>query len=504
MEVRTMKKLRLLFTIFFALSTASLVAQSRHYNSATLGMGGGGTAFIDGYHANFLNPANLMLDDGRKPRRAIGFAGLGTRVGGTFVNLSVYDEYLTKGLVIEGAVRENMLNDWFGTDVNSTRDLGVDLNFVPFGISARQSKSAFSLATRVRTIEDLEVNRGLMELAFYGLDSDQFGSGVPVDFVSNTISYAEISIGYAREIPVPLSGLVEALPFINGVKLYAGVAPKYIVGLQSAQVGFNSNLTVNSIESSTPGIIHDFEYAANVYGDAARILADYADERQLDPDAELDFDYDGSDVGSIGSGWGVDLGVTAELDVSLPVLSFFGKNQKLRLAMSVTDLGSVTYDKDPQKIAASGIVTIDGDVGDQDIGDYWDNLADSLENDVYLDFQAEDGSSRKYELPGMYNFGAALTLGKLTTTLDYGFGFNGFGTNSKRSVLTLGAQYRFLGFIPIRAGTRIGGYSGTAYSAGIGLDFRFLEFTVAGSMVANSENNGSSATAAWSGLVIRF
>jgi hypothetical protein len=307
------------------------------------------------------------------------------------------------------------------------------------------------------------------------------------------------------ELPVPLTGLVEAIPFVNGMKLYAGVAPKYLVGMQSAELNFNSDLTVTPVTATNfGGITHEFSYSGDFYGELATILSDYADERQLDPDAELDFDYTGSDVGTVGNGWGVDLGATAELDVSLPVLNFFGKNQVLRLSMSITDIGSITYKKDPKQIAANGTVVIDGDVGNEDPGDYWENFADSLENDVYLNFSARDGENKKYSLPGMYNFGAALTLGKLTTTLDYGFGFNNIGTNSRRSALTLGAQYRLLGFIPIRVGTRLGGYSSAAYSAGIGLDFRFLEFTVAASTVANSEKHGSSATVAWSGLVIRF
>lgn len=503
-----MKNLRIIFTITFALSAASLVAQSRHYNSATLGMGGGGTAFIDGYHANFLNPANLMLDDGRKPKRTLGLVGgVGVRAGGSFVNLDVYDQYLTRGLTIEGQTRVDMLNDWFGSDVTNTRDLGTTLDIVPFGFSNRGKNSAFSLATRVRTTQDLTINKGFAELLFYGLDSDQFGSGVPVDLNSRTISYAEISVGYAMKLPLPLSGLVEALPFINGINVYAGVAPKYIVGLQSTELDLTSTLTVNPVSiTSNGGITHDFEYSWYTYGELSEQLRAYSLAREVDDDAKFDdfVDYSGSDIGTLGSGFGLDLGVTAELDVSLPALGFFGKKQVLRLAMSITDMGSITYDETPSRVTASGVVTIDGDVGDQSPGDYFDDLADSLGNDVYGGFISEEVGGQKYSLPGMYNFGAALTLGKLTTTLDYGFGFNDVGTNSRRSALTLGAQYRLLGFIPIRFGTRLGGYSSAAYSAGIGLDFRFLELTFAGSMVNNSGENGNSVTAAFSGLVLRF
>ena len=51
-----------LFIVFYSINN-STNAQNRHYNAMTLGMGGGGVALIDGYHANFLNPANLMIDN---------------------------------------------------------------------------------------------------------------------------------------------------------------------------------------------------------------------------------------------------------------------------------------------------------------------------------------------------------------------------------------------------------------------------------------------------------
>lgn len=503
-----MKNLRLIFTICFALSAATLVAQSRHYNSATLGMGGGGTAFIDGYHSNFLNPANLMINNtNRKPKRTLGIlGGVGFRSGGSFMNLEVYDQYLTKGLTINGQVRQDMLNDWFGADQNNTRDLSYTVDIIPLGFSNRGEKSAFSLATRVRATEDITVNKGLMELVFYGLDSDQFGSGVPVNFNTSIISYTEISVGYARKIPLPLSGLIEKLPFVNGINVYAGVAPKYLVGIQSTELDFRSTLTVGSVESGNPGINHAFEYSLYSYGDLSQQLTDYANARQINPDAKLDdyLDYSGSDIGTLGSGFGLDLGVTAEVDVSFPALGFLGKRQVLRLAMSITDLGSINYDENPTRITANGVAVIDGEVGDRKADDYFDDLADSLQNDIYGGFTSQSAGAQKYSLPGMYNFGAALTLGKLTTTLDYGFGFNEVGTNSKRSALTLGAEYRLLNFIPIRVGTRLGGYSSASYSAGFGVDLRFFEFTFAASSVANSGENGSSATVAWSGLVFRF
>lgn len=505
-----MKKLKLVFTIFIALSAASLVAQSRHYNSATLGMGGGGTAYVDGYHANFLNPANLMINNtNRKPKRAVGIVGgLGTRVRGSFVNQGVYNTYLTKDLVIEGQIREDMLNEWFGSSVNNTRDLTFGLNLVPFGFSNRGDKFAFSVATRVRALQDFRINRGFMELGFYGLDPNQFGTPVPVDFSNRVLSYAEISLGFAMELPIPLTGLIEKLPFVNGINLYAGVAPKYIVGLQAAEVDFTSTVQVSPTGlDGTPGTVtHDFTYSGLAYGDLGLQLAAYSDARETDNSASFgDYvDYDGSDIGSLGSGFGVDLGVTAEVDLSLPTLGFLGKRQVLRVSVSATDLGSVTFDETPRTVAANSVFTFDADIGEESIGDYFDSLVDSLENDVYGGFTASTAPEQKYDLPGMINIGAALTLGKLTTTVDFGSGLNDFGTNTKVSFLTLGAEYRLLNFIPIRIGTRVGADAATAYSAGIGLDFRFFEMTLGASTVENTAKEGSTLAAAWSGLVFRF
>jgi hypothetical protein len=102
----------------------------------------------------------------------------------------------------------------------------------------------------------------------------------------------------------------------------------------------------------------------------------------------------------------------------------------------------------------------------------------------------------------MFNFGAALTLGKLTTTLDYGYASNDVGKTVKGSSLALGLEYRFINFIPIRFGTRYGDKS-TVYSFGTGLDFRNFTLTT-GLMAVNDASKRVGVNAAYSGLVFRF
>ena len=502
-NINFMKKNILFLILIFGVTATTAMAQSRHFNAQSLGMGGGGTAYMDGYNANFINPANLMLDIHR-PRTTIGFANLGVRAGGSLANIAVYNEYLTTGQLIAGDTRTNMLNDWFGGSSFNNRRMAATVSVTPLGISHRRSKQAFSLASRVRVTEEFSINKGMAELLTYGLDADKFSDPTPINFSSNTVAFAEVSVGYARQI-LSLPDLL----FAKDVKLYAGIAPKYLYGIYTADMNFNSTLQMTRGDQSSPFTInHQFSYGLKTIGLLSQQLQDYDAAYEADEDADIgDYvKYEGDDIGETqATGFGVDMGATLEMDVSsLPIPLFMNANKTLRLSMSITDLGSLSYDQSASNTYADGEFSYEGAKDEDSFSDFFDNLADSLQNDVYGNFDTEEIDDVKYNLPSMYNFGASLEMNKLLLALDYGVGFNNNGINSKRSVLTLGAQYRFFGFLPIRVGTKIGGYASAAYSAGIGLDFNFLELTVGASTVANSANNGSSAGVAWSGLVLRF
>jgi len=492
----------ILFTSFEGFS------QSRHYNSMSLGMGGGGTAYVDGYHANFINPANLMINTtGKRPRRSVGIiGGIGIRAGGTLLNLDVYDKYFIKGLTLEGNIADNMLSELFGgSNSNLTRDVSSTFNLVPFGFSNRGNKSSFSLATRVRVTQDFNINRGFGELAVYGLDPAELNDITPVNFSFGAVAFSEISVGYAREV-LSLPNLL----FAKNVKLYAGIAPKYIIGIQNSTLDFNSTLEIQRATNSPYAnrIIHDFDYRLNTVGVLAEDLRAFEADYQLDNTVVLD-DYlsDPAEYAAVNAtGFGLDMGATLEMDISgIPIIDgLFGKKKTLRVSMSVTDLGTLNFDETPTSITANGTFDFTGASNDEEPADFYDNLADSLQNDVYGDFSAENIDGIEYRLPGMYNFGASLVMGKLTTSFDYGVGFNDSGTNSRRSTLNLGIEYRLLGLIPLRFGTRVGGFSSTVYSAGAGLDLNFLELSAGLSVVGNDTENGGSIATAFSGLLIRF
>ncbi|MDR9416088.1 MAG: DUF5723 family protein [Gracilimonas sp.] len=505
-----MKKTIVLLLLTIGLTATSAFSQSRHYTSQSLGMGSGGTAYVSGFNSNFINPANLMLEN-QRANVEIGLFNFGLKAGGTLANVAVYNKYLTSNNIItsenvgtsnESGIRYDMLNEWFGESSANERELSTTVSIAPIGVSYRGKKQAFSLATRIRITEDLTINKGMAELLTYGLDSDKFSTRTPVGFSTNTISFAEISIGYSRELDF---FEIPDIAFAEDIRLFAGIAPKYLYGIYTTSMDFNSFFSMQD-----NNIRHEFNYSLETIGTLSTQLQAYEEAYDLDNDAELG-DY--VDTGELtddfsspqATGLGMDIGVTAQMDVSsLAVPLFIKAPKRLTVSMSLTDLGSLNFDQDASSVFGEGDFTYTGAGNDDDLDSFFSNLSDSLQNDVYGQFNSDQTSGIEYSLPSMFNFGTSLQMGNLLLALDYGVGFNNNGLNSDRSVLNLGAQYKILGFLPIRVGTRVGGYSSATYSVGLGLDFNNLELSFGAATVSNSESYGSSLGAAWSGLVIRF
>ena len=508
------------FIVFYSINN-NTNAQNRHYNAMTLGMGGGGVALIDGYHANFLNPANLMIDnhEGSVYLNQLGFMGTGISLDGSLININVYNEYLTKGLTIEGQVQEDMLDSWFGTNDNDQRAINISNDIVPFGYSKRTTGAAmggeslpffkragFSIATRIRNNQEFTINRGFANVFFSGLDSDKFSEPHPFDLNTKFLSYAEVSVGYATALPIPFKGIIKKLPFINDIDIFVGIAPKYLIGIQSFEFDFASTLQVNSPFVKGNLIIHDFDYKLYTYGEISDNLDEYA-EKKSDGKDPLFADYtgySGSDIGTLGSGLGLDLGVTLAMDVSLPILNVLDKNQQLRVSLSLTDQGTISYNNNPMVFNGKGTFEFDPEIGDDDPTNFFNDLADSLQNDIYGNFTSESSVENSYELPATVNLGAALIVGKLLVSGDISYGFNEISNNVTEPIFTFGTQYRFFDFIPIRFGTRIGGGTSTAFSTGLGIDLKNLEFSIGGLIVTDSSIGGASLSGALSGLILRF
>ena len=511
------KNIFLLAVFVGLLGTSSVYGQVGHQTASNLAMGGGGAAYLDGYHANFVNPANLMLNEGMKPRFSLGLlGGLSTNAGGSLLNVGVYNKYFTSGLTISDQIASDALNRWFGGNSGNMRGAGFQLDVIPLGSSYRTEQWAASAAFRSRVLVDANLSRGFAELGIYGLDGEVFSEPTPVDFSVEALGFYEVSMGYSRK----LLTIPSLFGFAENVKVYAGIAPKLLLGAHNSRLNFNSTLVLEGVsQNEIDRIRHEFVYTFETTGSLSNQLTEFYNDRQsMDkiPDIGDYLDPKGGDVYQVkASGWGFDLGGTVELDFAMPLLgSVFKGKEKLRVGLSLTDIGKISFKDKVGKFKADDVLEWEGFEFDEDTIDeefdgdrdaYMESvLTDSIAAEIYGSFAPQNIEKIVRPLPTRVNFGAQLVMNRLSLSMDLGKGFVENGINSRRLSLSTGIEYRLFGFLPFRGGMRTGGQASTSYSAGFGVELKNFDFSFAASTVINSENRGSAAGAAWSGIVLRF
>jgi len=522
-----MKNLKQLITALSTLciiSTAlmmapdTVTAQSRHLTAQNIGLGGGGTAYQDLYHANFINPANLMINHSKRPPVTVGLAGgIYSNVGGSLINIKTYNEYLTTGQVIEGSTTDNMLNQWFGENSSDYRSMNMDVGVVPLGIAVRTKNWSVSVASRVRILGNSGYSRGLADLVFRGLDSDYFAEAQAVNSTQEYLVYNEVSAGFAMTV----LRRDRLFGFGRNAKLHVGIAPKLLMGINYSRLDLDSSLQIEDASAQRNArLTHDFRYSIDVAGDLSDQLAEFNELRaqQMDPDIGDYLDPTAEDLTSFkGSSLGFDVGATLEMDIGHLTafnLGIFKGEKKLRIGVSVTDIGSVTIDDRSRTFSAEDTFEWDGVEYDSQIIDeqfggdeskYFESvLEDSVGNEIYGNLVTSERSEFSKPLPMMVNVGTHLMLGKFSVMLDVGTGYSTVGTNSDRMHMAVGTEYRLFNRIPLRVGYRTGGHSSATYHAGTGLEFKNFEFSAGIAASPDSEAYGTGLGAAWSGLVIHF
>ncbi len=491
------------------------MAQGHYGTSVNTALGGGGSAYITGYHAAFINPANLMISD-RDTRVNFGIiGGVHSSAGGKLINIGLYNRHFTKGHTIDTERALLISDDWFGTSSTSTSRAAFGVDVVPLGASYRRDDMAFSIAARARTLGNAGMSKGMFELALTGLNADVFSDSKNVNFNSEMLTLWELSFGFAMQI---WQNTDHNAP--GSMRVYAGAAPKILFGLGYARMGLESQLQVTGRELES-SVVHDFEYYILTTGNLTDDLTAYYQERRVrgNKDAVLDdyLDEDSfSDLGGTqGTGFGLDLGATFEWymrDVSLPVIGT--GPQILRASLAITDLGGINFNRNPGDFRARDIflwdgLSVDFEYIDEEFEGNFSNyleyvLEDSIGSDIYGNFAPRNVSNHRVGLTPMFHLGGSLTMGRLGVMLDVGKGINNRGVNSRRFYTALGTEYRILKAVPLRVGVRAGGYSAVNLSAGTGLDLKNFEFSFGFMTTPSSARGGMNLSAAWSGLVFRF
>ncbi|HET6527258.1 MAG TPA: DUF5723 family protein, partial [Balneolaceae bacterium] len=319
-------------------------AQSTHLTAKSMALGGGGAAYVSGYHANFINPANLMLESDQ-PRITLGLiGGISSTAGGPLANIHVYNTYFTKGLTVTGSIAEEALTKWFGSDPAAMKQFQMRTEFVPVGLSFRAGNWAVGLALRSRVLMNTAINKGFAQLGILGFDTEVFGEGQPVNFTAEMLAFYEASLGLSVKLLE-----IENAGFAKNVKLYAGAAPKLLLGASTFRFDFNSVLTLQGADQNAiDEIRHDFNYRLETTGEITEQLTEYYRARESQSEAPDFNDYlDPAAKNFYGiktSGLGLDLGATMEMDLHMPIIGAFSKGaEHLQVGVSLTDLGSLSF-----------------------------------------------------------------------------------------------------------------------------------------------------------------
>jgi hypothetical protein len=201
---------------------------------------------------------------------------------------------------------------------------------------------------------------------------------------------------------------------------------------------------------------------------------DLAVNLAVSPDFGIEWDWDDRKkisnispfLSPAGTGFGLNIGFAAELDS----IWTFG--------LSVTDIGSVTWDNEPVSYKSKGSFLI---------SDFTDStLVDSIEAALKPIGSYSDGFTS--ELPTVLRLGASFRLdrfldghfpGEMLLVIGYNQGFNNSLNNTTSPLVSLGCEWKPINVIQLRTGLVFGGFQTFAWSLGLGIDAGIVEFNIA-------------------------
>jgi len=432
--------------ILFSVVLHTALAGDRS-NIRGVGMGRTMNAISRGVDALGINPANIAIPD--QGNFNLNLAQTGIRVGTELFTYELYKEYFTGvdsvgkrwAKRLEPADVDNILSQI--PDLPKTR---IDLELMLGGASFQHPLAGgigFAIIEHAGAVTTL--SKDFFRMAAFGLEPT--GSVYSFDGTDATAWwYCEYNLSYGRKLPVDIKFLKD---------VYAGIGIKFIRGY-----GISQTIRQESSFGNYPDPANPTQYTL-------RGSVDF-----LTTHAGVDFMNENSDAkfkifpDPVGKGTGFDIGLSGELI------------NGVRVALSVTDIGKITWNKNVIESYGGGEVNFTGASS---------NLEDTLKNiikgktrpgeafDTYLPTALRLGFvTEASEIP-ILNF----LPGKLILAFDYLQGFNKSLGNSTSPRFSLGTEYRIFSVLPLRTGLAVGGGDKVRWAFGFGLDLHYFSLDFA-------------------------
>ncbi|HTP79423.1 MAG TPA: DUF5723 family protein [Bacteroidota bacterium] len=429
--------------ILVVLVPGSLAAQGLN-DIRGVGMGRSSVAGSRGVNALGINPANLGLED-RLPF-TLSLMNFGFRTGSDLISYDIYENYFTGVPDSTGKRVPKFLTD---------ADKNKILSLIPAAGATQAEMELTELAVDIRTERFGGIGFGITEHAGakFNLPREYFSLllfGTPVsslDLSGTAVSawwWREYNVSYGFRFPI-------TPPFVKD--LYAGIGVKLVRGYAIAQTEHYAG----SITSSPQLLQANFNFLVDRSG--ADFLA-----QDSTGNSKSNFSPFPDPAGT---GTGIDLGISSEVITGI------------RVGMSVTDIGRISWDKNlVQTSASASIVTTDP-------------LSQATQDSLKTAFKGKNGPGTPFTsaLPTTFRLGATLESeklpflsflpGKMLLEMDYLQGLNNSMGNVTTPRASLGMEYRIIPLLPLRAGIAVGGGDQFRLAAGFGIDLYGFSFDLA-------------------------
>jgi hypothetical protein len=415
-------------------------------------------ANTSGIYSIGINPANMMFS----PSSHFEFAtvlplpAISLKVGNNFMSFEDFSYFfggVNGNARILTSADKQRLSDLFSNGGRVFADVSVNEFSAMYKAKPNIGAFAFSMADYISV--SFTVPKSIVEL---GLNGNQTGQVYSFnDAAAKSWWIRMYSLSYARDLPEIDQNIFD--------QIAVGVSLKIVNGFSYAGMDhINTNLSTGS---------------SNQIGGSADMIVNAA----FSPSFGSVYGFDSSDTKSnmgfspkpAGSGVGFDLGVAASMD------------KIWRFSLSITDIGSIKWDKYTAQYSASGNFSVT-------------DLTDKGQLDTIKDKiigKGEYSSGFSTSLPTALRAGASYFLnkyipGSMLLAFDYNQGFNDSPGNSKSPRFSIGVEWMPSGGFNLRTGLTVGGLDGFGWALGIGLDAGLVEFNFATSDM-NQVVSGNSA-----------
>lgn len=431
-----------ILSIVLPLAVFSAAIAGDRTDIRAVGMGRTMNATSLGVDALDINPANIAIPEGG--RFTLNLAPVGVRVSTDFLDYGMYQDYFTGVQDSTGKRVKRFLTDADKQNILAQipdfADNRVEAEIMMGGFSFHNpvfGGIGFSITDRIGTTSTL--SKDFFRRALFDISEN----GDAFNFAGTQISswwYRTYNISYARKLPVKIRFLKD---------LYAGIGVKIVHGFGIFQISRQ-----NSAFRIYPDSVGQYNVKGNIDYLATHTGVDFFNNNNDSTKASVTpFPQ------PVGTGTGFDIGFSGEL--------FNG----IHLALSVTDIGKITWDKNVLENVGSGEFAFQDNL--KALGDSINNLTKG---------EPRPGLAFSTSLPTALRLGASMQLHQLPflkkamsipllVAIDYTQGLNESLGNTTKPRFSLGMEYRPVKFLPLRTGWVFGGGDKVRWAFGFGLDF---------------------------------